>query len=86
MTDTEIYRALCDSFAFDTGCVHDNCILLHNELKEELSNMDEDTLRVTLSNFIRDCFLSDEAISQGYGIEDVKRFIEWLDEAMCIYI
>ena len=88
MSDNEIYRALCDSFAYDTGCtdICDNSNLSHNELKEELTNMDEDNLRVTLSNFIRDYFLTDDAISQGYGIEDVKRFIEWLDEVMDIYI
>ncbi|MDB1956015.1 hypothetical protein PMY38_10405 [Clostridium tertium] len=48
--------------------------------------MDENTLRITLSKYIRDSFLTDETISQGYGIEDVKRFIEWLDEFMDIYV
>lgn len=88
MTIDEVYIALGGIFAYDLGCTDsgNNYDLLRNQLKVTLENMDENTLRTTLSNYVRDYFLTDEAISQGYGIEDVKRFIEWLDEFMGIYV
>lgn len=88
MTINEVNITLGKIFAYDLGCTDSgvNCDLLRNQLKGTLENMDENTLRITLSKYIRDSFLTDEAISQGYGIEDVKKFIEWLDESMDIYV
>ncbi len=33
---------------------------------------------LTLSRFVRERMLSDDALAQGYSIEDVKEFIDWL--------
>lgn len=88
MTIDEVNIALGEIFAYDLGCTDSgmNCNVLRNELKIILESIDENTLRIILSKYIRDTFLTDEAISQGYGIEDVKRFIEWLDEFMGICV
>lgn len=88
MTINEVNIALSEIFAYDLGCTDsgNNCDLLREQLKVTLENMDEKILRIILSKHIRDYFLTDEAISQGYGIEDVKRFIEWLDESIGIYV
>lgn len=88
MTIGEVYIALSEIFAYDLGCTDsgNTCDLLRDKLKITLESMDENTLRIILSMHIRNYFLTDEAISNGYGIEDVKKFIEWLDEFMGICV
>jgi hypothetical protein len=41
--------------------------------------------RLFLSRLIRDMWLTEEALAQGYGIEDVMSFAAWLDERMEIH-
>ena len=70
--------------AYDSGCVssgiHDEVARAH--VIEQLKAMDEETFRLWASRYIREHFLTEGALAQRYGIEDVKSFIEWLDEYM----
>ena len=38
--------------------------------------------RRLLAVLVRDMWLSDKAIAQGYGTEDAVSFVEWLEERM----
>ena len=88
MSVSEINENLQALYAYDTGCTDSGIKSdeLRNQIKKELENMDEDDLRIILSKHIRDYYLIDEALDNGYGIEDVKEFIHWLDEYMDINI
>lgn len=44
--------------------------------------MSKSEMRVSLSQFVRDVMLSDEALSHGDGWEDVLSFIDWVDGGM----
>lgn len=72
-------------FAYDTGAtdsgVHDS--QLKQALIAFIKALDETNYRLFLSEFIREHFLSDEALKQGYGIDDVREFLEWLDSIGC---
>jgi hypothetical protein len=80
MTKIELIDSLDGLFAYDSGCtdsgICDN--LLKEEVKEELKLL---TIR-EISEIIRELYLSDEALKQGYTIEDCKNFIEWLSREM----
>lgn len=84
MTDDELWDALNGLYSYDTGCVdfgiHDE--YLRDRVIEILRAMSETEFRLFMSKRIRESYLSDEALTKSYGIEDVARFIEWLDERM----
>jgi hypothetical protein len=70
--------------AYDDGCTDSG---MHNEvrreeIKEWLHSLDEAQFRMKLSPFIRDYFLSDEALAEGYGLSDVNGWIHWLANYM----
>lgn len=44
-----------------------------------LNELDADLLRKVLAEYAR-CFLTDEAILAGYGLDDVCKFVEWLND------
>lgn len=86
MTDAELWDALDGLCAYDVGCtdsgIHDEklrakCI---EELKIGLKPNQMYSDRV--ARLVRDNILSEESIKQGYGLEDVASFIEWLEERM----
>lgn len=79
-----IYESIDRLFAYDTGAVDSGIKnkYLRDKIIEYLYNLSNDELRIFLSDFIRKRFVSPEAIAEGYGIDDVKIFIEWLDEYM----
>ena len=71
-------------YAYDTGCT-DSGIKnegLRNTMINCIKNLPEDEFRIFITLYVRDKFLTSEAIKEGYGLEDVKKFIEWLDEYM----
>ena len=55
---------ILERFAYDT--------------KEYLLNLSENEFRLFLSRLIREEFLSENSLEQGYGIEDVSSFINWI--------
>ena len=71
-------------FAYDSGAtdsgIHDEA--LRAKCIGTLKGMGEDEFRLTMSRIVRDAFLSEEALSQGYGIEDTSEFIRWLSNSM----
>lgn len=81
-----IFNLLDGLYAFDTGStdcgIQDE--ILRQQVIDYLDNLNEDEFRILMSNFIRESFVSHEAIQKGYGIEDVAAFIKWLDRFMGI--
>lgn len=88
MNQTKLYKSLDGLFAFDTGSVNSgiNDEILREEIIDYLDSLDEDEFRIIMSTFVREHFLSDQALGKGYGIEDVKSFITWLDKYMGVQI
>jgi hypothetical protein len=84
MNQNELFDALNGLFAYDTGCTDSGVKdeTLRAKVVSYLNSLSEDEFRITLSIFIREAFVSEEAINEGYGIEDVKSFIEWMDSHM----
>ena len=84
MNDAELGDALVGLFAYDEGA-HDSGI--HDErlrltAKDRLFAMSTDEFRLFISRLVREQFLSEEALAQRYGLEDVKDFIRWLSQYM----
>ena len=80
MTPEELGDAMDGLYAYDEGATDSG---IHNEaLRQrvitELQAMDSKWL----SRWIRDAMLSEEALEQGYGIADVRSFLEWLRDRM----
>jgi hypothetical protein len=87
MTDEELRRALDGLFAYDSGStdsgIHDEdlrarCIAEMQARTGPLSVSPDPFL----ARMLRDMWLSEEALAQGYGTEAALRFIDWLDERM----
>lgn len=86
--ENDLTYSLDTLFAYDTGST-DSGIKdeqLRKKIIYDLENMDDNNFRIFISKYIRNKFLSDAALSEGYGLEDVKTFIDWLDEFMGISI
>jgi hypothetical protein len=84
MDKEKLFESLEGLFAYDTGCVdsgiHDE--RLRREVINYLHSLSSDDFRLIMTEFIREYFVCEEAVNQGYGIEDVSSFIEWLSEYM----
>lgn len=81
VTDEELAAALDGLHAHDIGCsdsgIHDEA--LRERVKAELARPHS---KARLAYVTRDLFLTDDAIGEGYGLEDLVEFIEWLKEDM----
>ena len=86
MKKEELFDALDGLYAYDTGCVDSGIKdeLLKNKVNEYLIDLNETDFRLIMSEFIREQFVSEEAIMQGYGISDVAAFIKWLSDELSI--
>jgi hypothetical protein len=91
MTDEELRAALVGLHAYDEGArdsgIHDED--LRERCKAELkarTASGEPGARLFLSRLVRDMWLSEEALAQGYGIEDAEGFIRWLSDRMETFI
>lgn len=88
MTEQQLRDALDGLYAYDGGAIdssiHDEA--LRQRCKEAIAAMPlqpgEIAPRLWLSRLIRDMWLSEEALSQGYGYEDAISFLEWLRDEM----
>lgn len=84
MTDDEIRDAIDGLYAHDSGCtsgIWDP--ILKQKLAEQLraDNADRPTIiPPRWSRIVRDMTLSDEALEQGYGLEDAAEIARWLDD------
>lgn len=89
MEDSELslLKDMIGIFAYDSGMVDSG---IKNERRraeikawlEDQCDIHPDRFRVVLARFIREQFLSDEALEQHYGLEDVALFFRWLDTDM----
>ncbi len=73
--------------AWDLGCVDSGVkdARLKRSVGEYLKSLDDKEFRFATGEFARK-YLSEEGLSKGYGLEDVRSFIRWLDEEFGIYI
>ncbi len=88
------FESLLSLFAYDSGCVdigiHDE--LLCGKLRVNLAKWAVvgrkeyefigKALSIPLTRMIRDEFISDAQLAQGYTFEDMFRFIDWLASEM----
>lgn len=79
MTEKDLFDALDGLYAYDTGCtdsgIHDE--VLRARTFAHLRAMHPDEFRVTLGRFLRESFLTEQRLAQGYGPEDVESFLRW---------
>jgi len=82
LTDEELHNALHRLHAYDLGCVDSGICdpILKERAKKRLEDMDTDERRLFLSHSIREEYLTDEALEEGYGLEDVEAFMKWMDD------
>lgn len=90
MTRDECFDAMVGLMAYDRGCVssgiHDP--LLKEKCREFLENeaaLKENEHRLYpkfLDERVAEEFLSYRARKQGYGLEDVREFLEWMANEM----
>ena len=84
MKQEKLFSSLDGLFAYDAGCTDSG--IKDEQLREEVINylhsLEDDEFRITLSTYLRKYYVSEEAVEQGYGIEDVANFIEWLSDRM----
>ena len=76
MTDMEL---MVGFFAYDTGCTDSG---IHDEVaKEDLFNQmhKEQGIAKIVTEYAR-WLLSEEGEKNGYTLEDVRAFIDWLDD------
>ncbi len=87
MTDEELRDALDGLHAYDDGAtssgIHDEGLRVRCiTALEERRQAGPEQWRPWLARLVRDMWLSDEAIGQGYGLEDALGFTEWLEDRM----
>lgn len=84
MTEDEIRDALGGLHAYDAGSrssgIHDE--RLRRRVIDALRALSEPDRRAMLARITRERYLTDEAIARGYGCEDARSFINWLDDYM----
>lgn len=86
MEQKRLFHVLDGLYAFDTGSTDSGIQdeTLRQQVIDYLDTLNENEFRIVMSTFIRENFVSHEAIQKGYGIEDVAAFIKWLDRFMGI--
>jgi len=88
MSDEELRAALDGLYAYDQGSkdsgIHDEALRARCIAHMRQWPVGEFELMPTaeVSRMVRDMWLSDEAIGQGYGIESAFGFTRWLCEMM----
>lgn len=80
----ELKDALDGLHAYDGGCldsgIHDEG--LRARVKEYLQKLPETERRAVIAKMLIDMYLGPEALAGGYGPEDAKDFLEWLEGDM----
>lgn len=87
MTDEELSDALDGLFAYDNGFtdsgIHDEALRARViERLRSLSFSAGDEFRLTITRIVRELWMSEKALAQGYGIDDVAGFVKWLAARM----
>lgn len=69
-------------YAYDTGCT-DSGIRDEDRRRGQidiLAGMTEDEIRCEVSRYLRDGYLSEAQLAEGYGWEDALAFCKWLED------
>lgn len=85
MTHDELVRALDGIYARDMGStsgIYDEDLRARCVAEFAYQRQFRNTWRSWLARLVREMWLSEEAIEQGYGCEDALHFLEWLEERM----
>ncbi|PPA70029.1 hypothetical protein [Jeotgalibacillus proteolyticus] len=82
MDKTTLFKSIEGLFAYDTGCVDSGIKdeYIKHEVFSYLNSLSENGFRILLSEYIREYYVSENAIAKGYGIEDVAEFLRWLSD------
>lgn len=80
MTYDELKDALDGFYAYDTGCLDSG---IHDPKRKAqvvayLFSLGTDERRILLGRIGRDLYLSDQALAEGYGLEDAGNFGNWV--------
>lgn len=62
--------------------MNDEIDRLHHRCVRDAEEMSHTEIRVSLSRFIRDVMLSEDALTQDNGWEEVLSFLDWIDGGM----
>lgn len=86
MTDEELSRAIDGLFAYDNGAidsgVHDPELKARVRSELAVGRGEYQLISPRVSRIVRELYLSDEAIAQGYGLEDAARCFQWIDDGL----
>lgn len=84
MDPMEIWTSLEKVFHLTPRELYENEELeqLHRDCRREVMRMPNADMRTTLSRYVRDVMLSDDAIARGDGWEEVLSFLDWVDGGM----
>ncbi len=84
-TEDELFDLMEGFYAYETGSMDSG---IHDPVRRaqavrQFKAMSETDARVFLSRKMRDHYLSEDAIAQGYGIEDAAKFWSWVEDEFC---
>lgn len=84
----DLSEAIDGLMAWDSGCVDSGIKddLLKENVGNYLKSLSNKDFRIEIGKLIRELYLTDEMLSQGYGPEDVKEFFTWLSDQFLIDI
>jgi hypothetical protein len=84
MTPHEVWTSLEHIFTMPPRerYMSDEADRLHRACLAEVEEMSGTEVRVSLSRYVRDVMLSEEALAEGKGWEDVLSFLDWVDGGM----
>jgi len=84
MNPQETWASLEKIFHLSPRELYDNEEMeeLHRTCRRDVARMSKSEMRLTLSHYVRDVMLSDDAINRGDGWEEVLSFLDWVDGGM----
>lgn len=84
MSPEEVWSSLHKVFGMSARELYDNDEMerLHRRCVDQVENMARAEKRDSLSRFVRDHMLSEEALAQGSSWETVLSFLDWVECGM----
>ena len=70
-------RKLVKQFLYDTGRTDSEVRYEIQDFRNYFEHFGENNFRVFISRLIRENFLTEDALKDGYGFEDALEFIDW---------
>lgn len=80
----EVWSSLEEIFNMDPRIrfTSDEVERLHRTCVRQVEEMSRSEIRLSLSRYVRDTMLSEEALAEEKGWEDVLSFLDWIDGGM----